>query len=129
MGEQKNLFLAIGISIVIILVFQFLFPPQPIVSNTNEQLGVSKKTNNLSSIDENETSSKTVIKSKDEIISASKRISISTPSLSGSINTKGAILDDLTLLKYNDSLDEDSQNITLFSPEGTANPYFFEISY
>ena len=28
MGEQKNLFLAIGLSIAIILAFQFLFPQQ-----------------------------------------------------------------------------------------------------
>ena len=36
MGEQKNLFLAIGLSIAIIVVFQFLFPQQSgnkIISN------------------------------------------------------------------------------------------------
>ena len=34
MGEQKNLFLAIGISIAIIIVFQFMFPQQPLVKKT-----------------------------------------------------------------------------------------------
>ena len=28
MGEQKNLFLAIGLSVAIIVIFQFLFPQQ-----------------------------------------------------------------------------------------------------
>ena len=35
MNEQKNLFLAIGISIAIIVFFQFLFPTQPITNTEN----------------------------------------------------------------------------------------------
>ena len=31
MGEQKNLFLAIGLSIAIIVIFQLLFPQQALV--------------------------------------------------------------------------------------------------
>ena len=32
MGEQKNLFLAIGLSIAIIVAFQFLFPQQAVMT-------------------------------------------------------------------------------------------------
>jgi hypothetical protein len=34
MGEQKNLFLAIGLSIAIIVIFQLLFPQQALVDKT-----------------------------------------------------------------------------------------------
>ena len=38
MNEQKNLFLAIGLSVVIIIAFQFLFPQQPMITPTSEQI-------------------------------------------------------------------------------------------
>ena len=42
MGEQKNLFLAIGLSIAIIVIFQLLFPQQtamqPTEKNQKEQI-------------------------------------------------------------------------------------------
>ena len=37
MHEQKNLFLAIGLSVAIIIVFQFLFPQQRIMSPQSQQ--------------------------------------------------------------------------------------------
>ena len=58
-----------------------------------------------------------------------KRIKINSESLSGSINLTGAILDDLSLIKYNEFLNDESKKITLFSPEGTANPYYFELGW
>ena len=127
MGEQKNLFLAIGLSIAIIVAFQFLFPQQtPIkktVSEVNEQIQPA------TSIDDNSAITTQEIKSKEEIINISKRVIINTPSLSGSINLKGAILDDLILLKYNEQLNDNSKKITLFSPDGTSNPYYFELGW
>ena len=127
MGEQKNLFLAIGISIAIIVAFQFLFPQQTqikdTVSESDEQIQPA------TSIDDDNIINVEVTKSKEEIINFSKRVIINTPSLSGSINLKGAILDDLILLKYNEKLNDNSKKITLFSPDGTANPYYFELGW
>ena len=36
-NEQKNLFLAIGLSILIIVAFQFLFPQQAIMTPSSQQ--------------------------------------------------------------------------------------------
>ena len=99
MGEQKNLFLAIGLSIAIIVAFQFLFPQQTPLNNSIND--VKEEIQPATSIDDNTTITNQILKSKDEIIILSERVSINTPSLSGSINLKGAILDDLILLKYN----------------------------
>ena len=126
MGEQKNLFLAIGLSIAIIVAFQFLFPQQtPIKKNVSE---VNEQIQPATSIDD-DTITTQEIKSKEEIINFSERITINTPSLSGSINLKGAILDDLILLKYNEQLNDNSKKITLFAPDGTSNPYYFELGW
>ena len=127
MGEQKNLFLAIGLSVAIIIVFQLLFPQQSVMSptSTNDIEEIQPAT----SIDDNQVVSKTVIKSKEDIIVLSDRVNIQNPLLSGSINLTGAILDDLVLLKYKESLNDDSKNINLFSPEETANPYYIEFGW
>jgi len=127
MREQKNLFLAIGLSIAIIIGFQFLFPQRTDVIKTARD--VNEEIQPVTSIDENVVTSSQLIKSKKEIINLSKRVNIITPSLSGSINLKGAVLDDLILLKYNEVLNDNSKKITLFSPDGTANPYYFELGW
>ena len=127
MGEQKNLFLAIGLSVAIIVVFQLLFPQQSVMppTSTNDIEEIQPAT----SIDDNQVVSRTIIKSKEEIIVLSDRVNIQNPSLSGSINLTGGILDDLVLLKYKESLDDDSKNINLFSPEETTNPYYIEFGW
>jgi YidC/Oxa1 family membrane protein insertase len=127
MGEQKNLFLAIGLSIAIIIVFQLLFPQQASVIGSVDK--INEQIQPATSIDDNNTTSTQILKSKEDIIKITKRITISTPSLSGSINLKGAIIDDLILLKYNEELNDNSKRITLFSPDGTSNPYYFELGW
>ena len=127
MNEQKNLFLAIGLSVAIIIIFQFLMPPtQPIQKSNIENNGIIEP---ATSIDEQTSTSVNIIKPKEEILNNNQRVSIKTPSLKGSINLKGAILDDLTLSKYKISLDENSKNIELFLPDGTSNPYYVEIGW
>ncbi len=126
MNEQKNLFLAIAISIAIIVFFQFLFPTpitEPIQNTENEILAPA------TSIDDQKTNVIEIVKPKNDVLAANKRITINTPSLTGSINLKGAILDDLTLSNYKVSLDKNSENIDLLSPDGTANPYYIEFGW
>ena len=126
MNEQKNLFLAIGISIFIIVIFQFLVPTsinKSIESVENEVLAPA------TSIDEQKTNIIEIIKPKEDVLLVNKRINIETPSVTGSINLQGAILDDLTLSNYKVSMEEGSKNIDLLSPDGTANPYYIEFGW
>ncbi len=126
MNEQKNLFLAIAISIAIIVVFQFFLPgpiTEPIQNKENEILAPA------TSIDEPKSNVLEIIKPKEDVLTANKRVSIETPSFTGSINLQGAILDDLTLANYKVSLDNNSKNIDLLSPDGTSNPYYIEFGW
>jgi len=127
-NEQKNLFLAIGLSILIIVAFQFLFPQQAIMTPSSQQ--TTEQVQQAPSTDEQQQlQNKTITKSKEEVTVLDKRVLIDAPSLKGSINLKGALLDDLILLKYKESLDRHSKNINLFFPDQTANPYFLEIGW
>ena len=73
MNEQKNLFLAIAISIAIIVVFQFFLPgpiTEPIQNKENEILAPA------TSIDEPKTNVLEIIKPKEDVLTANKRVSI-----------------------------------------------------
>jgi YidC/Oxa1 family membrane protein insertase len=126
MNEQKNLFLAIAISIAIIVFFQLLFPTpisEPIQNAENEVLAPA------TSIDKPIQNTIEIIKPKEDVLAINERVTIQTPSLTGSINLQGAILDDLTLSNYKVSLDDNSDNIDLLSPDGTSNPYYIEFGW
>ena len=130
MKEQKNLFLAIGISIGIIVFFQLLFPTQPFEQPINQNnTSDSEILDPAASIDNKISTSIDIAKPKEEVLIKSERILIENSSLSGSINLTGAILDDLNLLEYKDSLEEDSKNIELLLPDETSNPYYIEFGW
>ncbi|NVN85536.1 MAG: membrane protein insertase YidC [Rhodopseudomonas sp.] len=67
--------------------------------------------------------------SRDAAIAASPRIKIDTPRVSGSIALKGARIDDISLVLFRDTVDPKSPAIELFSPSGTANPYYAEFGW
>ena len=67
--------------------------------------------------------------SSDVILAAIPRVTVDTPSLGGSIDLKGGMLDDLTLKAYRETIDPNSPTITLFSPPGGPNPYWAETGY
>jgi YidC/Oxa1 family membrane protein insertase len=66
---------------------------------------------------------------RDAAIAASERVAIDTPSLTGSINLTGARFDDLRLKGYRETVDDDSPIITLLSPAAIETGYFVELGY
>ena len=105
MNEQRNLYLAIGISIAIIIFFQLLFPTQPIQTTSFEEDEVLEP---ATSIDGQSSQAVSEIQSRDEALIQTDRVIFENASIKGSINLKGAILDDLILSKYKTSLEPDS---------------------
>jgi YidC/Oxa1 family membrane protein insertase len=64
------------------------------------------------------------IRSRQVVLAETPRVAIDTPALKGSINLKGARLDDLVLTRYKETVAKDSPPIRLFSPAGTPDAYF-----
>src|ERR1700682_4617746 len=67
--------------------------------------------------------------SREAAIASAPRIRIDTPRVSGSISLKGARIDDLALVQFRESVDPKSPAIVLFSPSGTAEPYYAEFRW
>ncbi len=62
-------------------------------------------------------------------IAQSPRLKIRSEKLHGSIALKGARIDDLTLAQYRETIEKDSPEVTLFSPNGEEHAYFAEIGW
>jgi len=67
--------------------------------------------------------------SKEQRLAASPRVTIASPTLSGSIALKGARFDDLTLTKYRVDLTPDSPGVSLLSPNGDMEGYFVQAGW
>src|SRR4051794_8904487 len=69
------------------------------------------------------------VQTREAVLAASPRITIDTPRLKGSIALKGARIDDLALVQYRETVDPKSPPIILYSPSGTAEPYYAEFGW
>jgi YidC/Oxa1 family membrane protein insertase len=59
-----------------------------------------------------------------QVLAESPRVKIAAPLLAGSIDLKGARIDDLTLTTQRETIDKNSPPVRIFSPEGTKDATF-----
>ena len=64
------------------------------------------------------------LKSRATVLASTPRVRIETPSLQGSINLRGARIDDLVLLRERQTIDKNSPPVRLLSPAGAPGGYF-----
>lgn len=62
-------------------------------------------------------------------LAAGHRVAIDAPGLKGSINLKGALVDDVTLARHRESVDKNSAPVRLFSPAGTPAQHYAQIGW
>ena len=118
--EQRNLVLAIALSLAILLGFQYFFPPpKPVIPPASTEASTSSPaalvTNKLAAA-----------LSTEAVNAATPRVPIKTVRLTGSINLAGARFDDLSLRDYHEELSPKSPDIRLLTPESSGNAYFAE---
>ena len=124
MKEQGNLLLAIVLSLLILLGFQYFFE-SPKIEKEVEKKKQLKQTedslkNNLANLEDEVVGYLEL----DDALNKNKRIKIDAPRLQGSISLKGLKIDDLTFKDYKETLDEDDKLVTLFKPSSTKGGYF-----
>jgi len=140
--DQKNLILAIALSLAILLGWQTLVeqPKQEAALAEQERLAAAAERDpdtigvpelpqpgQASQPAPNEVSG--APRDRAEIIAEGNRIAVETRSYRGSINLSGGRFDDITLRNYRQTVEPDSPNITLLSPRGSNNPYFAEFGW
>ena len=136
--EQRNLLIAIVLSVGILIGFQFVFerlhpPPVPHVEPTATvpatQPAAPGATARAPGVSAPGVLAASAAESRAAAIASQPHIRIDTPRLHGSIALTGARFDDLTLATYHETVDPKSPEVVLLSPPGTASPYLSEFGW
>ena len=141
--DNKNLYLAIGLSILVIIGWNYFYgaPQLDKTRQTQAQLnepnapakpGAPGSTPPQSPLSPPQGGIPPATQvperqmSRPDALAQSPRIKLDSKSLFGSIALKGARLDDVSLKAYHETTDPNSANITLLSPTGAPAPYYAE---
>jgi len=137
-GDNKNLILAIVLSILVIGSYHFLYlAPQAakqaeFARQQAEQAEQAKQAQQSQTQQPSSGSGQvpgtpqTPEIARADAIAATARVKIKSPDLEGSINLTGAAFDDLKLVEYRETVNPASPAVILLSPSGTPNGYFAE---
>ena len=125
--DNKNFILAMVLSMLIIFGWLFFFQPQKkdLVATGGTDTTVTTTAPTEPGTTAPGTPPPTTI-TRDDALKASPRIKIDTPYVTGSINLRGAQIDDLHLSKYRETIDPNSPTITFLSPSGAPGALFAE---
>ncbi len=126
MDSSRNMILAIVLSALVLIGWSFVSeqvaptPPEPAPETAAEADVVLPES---AAAPAEETA---VTQTVDEALGTTEaaRVEIETPRLEGSINLRGARIDDLVLLDHFETNEPDSAPIRLLAPEGTEASYF-----
>ena len=144
MQDQKNTIIAIVLSAIVLIAWQYFFAtPQ---ANKQRQIAEQQRLEQSQQPPAAPAGGPTAQPSniplapgqagtagaplpREKVITETPRIAIDTPSVKGSIALKGARLDDLSLVKYRETVDPNSPAIVLLAPSGTAEPFYAEFGW
>jgi YidC/Oxa1 family membrane protein insertase len=149
MSEHKNTILAVVLSLLVILGWQYFvgYPqmerqrqeaqlkqqsqPQPGATQpaTPAPNAAQSATPEVPGTPKAGAPAQTQAASREAVIASSPRIAIETPRLGGSIDLKGGRIDDLTLTQYREETDPKSPPIVLFSPSGAPDAFYAEFGW
>jgi YidC/Oxa1 family membrane protein insertase len=130
-NDSKNLILAVVLSVLVLIgwtwaankYFPTANPPSSKVVNGKQQ-PIQQPQSEPSA-----PSTPAATRSVSAALSSTPRVSIRTPSLSGSINLKGAQIDDLLLVNEKQTIAKDSPPVRLLSPLGAPDAYIAEFGW
>jgi len=126
--NQRNLILAVLLSALVFLGWTFLAPRFfPVAAPPSTKI-VNGKSVALPT-PESQADQPARLRDRALVMRESPRVAIATPRLAGSINLKGARIDDLVLLDHRETVAKNSPPVRLLSPGGTQDAYFAQFGW
>jgi YidC/Oxa1 family membrane protein insertase len=125
--DQQRLFIAIAISVAILLGFQVLIAPHlPQPPKPAPQVATNQATTTQPSTAPAPAAAATTTPTVPKEV---PRLQIAAHRLRGSISLLGARLDDLVLTDYRETLAPDSPNVRLLEPRSEDHPYYVQYGW
>lgn len=143
MSDQKNLIIAIALSVAILFGFQYFYEAPRIeqarqaqqttqTSASAPQPGAPPKPGEAPAAGPAAPGGPAAARpavSREAAIAQAPRLKIDSRRLHGSIALSGGRIDDLTLVDYRTAVDRSSPEIVLLSPVGAPEPYYGEFGW
>ena len=148
MGDQKNTIIAIVLSAIVLIVWQFFVGMPQLEKQRQEAQQRQQQTQTPTASPAPGTQVQPQAQgsgpqlpgqggapsagqqlTREAVLAASPRVEIDTPQLKGSVALKGGRLDDLALKKYRETVDPNSPPIVLLSPSGAPHPFYAQIGW
>jgi len=142
--EQRNLILAVVVSVIILIgsqmLLNWLYPAPPPAPVPAEQTTPPATTGNgttplgAPTVGDGNTAAPATAEaetllSRPEALERSSRVAIASPRVTGSIALRGGRIDDLVLNDYREEVDPSSPNIILLSPAGAKDAYYADYGW
>ncbi len=117
MEDQKNFFTFIILSTIIMLGYWTFFG-KPNAERMQQRAAQEQQVAEQTAAAAQTQIQPVELRPREEVVSNGQRISIDTPSLSGSFLVQGSRFDDIALKNYKKTIKADSGNVVLLTPEG-----------
>jgi YidC/Oxa1 family membrane protein insertase len=132
--DQKRLFLAIAISIAILLGFQFLVgrhvtPPPPAQQAASSQTQAPQPRATPLEGSPGAGAAPAAAAQQAAVPKEVPRLTIAAPKVRGSVSLLGARIDDLVLLDYRETLAQNSPLVRLLEPRSDPKPYYAQYGW
>jgi len=142
MDNQRNMLIAVVLSIAILLGWQFLVEiPRMERQKAQQQAAQQEQPLSPPAPGESQTGqaaapaqpeapgSEAGALTTAEVVAEGGRVAIQSPRVRGSISLKGGRVDDVALTQYHETTEPGSPSIELLRPAGTEHPYFAEFGW
>ena len=126
--DNKNVFVAIALSMSVLLFWGAFFetPKKPIDPKNNQKVEQKSEAGSITPTINQPTIVKNI--SREDSIKKDKRIKIENNSIVGSINLKGAQIDDISFKNHKQKVEGD-KNIIFLNPAETENGFYIETGW
>ena len=137
--ENRNLIMAVALSMIVLLGWQiFVIQPEMEKEAAEQERIAAEMAQSAATANDSGQPSASVANGTPAIINntapakavdTAKRIVIDAPLVRGSFSVRGARLDDVILTSYNETLDENSENIHFLKKTSSNTPFFAEFGW
>jgi YidC/Oxa1 family membrane protein insertase len=145
LNEHKNTILAIILSLIVVVGWEYFFARPELQNQAQQQQQQTQvqpqpQPNNPGGTQPaapagaapgapNVPSGQTPTQTRASVLANLPHIDIDTPTLRGSIDLRGARIDNLSLVQYRETTDRNSPPIVLLSPSGAPDAYYAEFGW
>ncbi len=127
--DSKNVLLAVILSTAVIVIWSVMFPPPEIENTTSDETTIVEKNESKPQAPKIKIKEPDKKITRQDAIKQSDRINISNEKIFGTISLNGALIDDVTLKNYKETLNEDSKQVVILNPKKSENGYFLETGW